>query len=121
MSEKQLLSSRTDIQELLLLAPDWKPVLDSVVAAKKAKDEKSKEVSSFELLERLGAKAIYMKAQTLGPQQATLASFCAIIISSRCLPRCLAITRTSSVSGRKGVTLLIGKRIRLFLWPLNWL
>lgn len=39
---------------------------------KKAKDEKSKEVSSFELLERLGAKAIYMKAQTLGPQQATL-------------------------------------------------
>jgi DNA uptake protein ComE-like DNA-binding protein len=72
MSEKQLLSSRTDLQELLSLAPDWKPVLDSVVAAKKAKDDKSKDISSFELLERLGAKAIFMKAQTLGPQQAAL-------------------------------------------------
>lgn len=62
-----MLSSKTDLQELIALAPDWKPVLESVSQSKNGK-----EIGSFELLERLGAKAIYIKALGLGPRQEVL-------------------------------------------------
>jgi len=64
-----LLSSRTELQEILSLAPDWQPVLDSVVS-KAAGD--GKDVSTYQLFERLGAKAIYMKASALGGQRLIL-------------------------------------------------
>lgn len=64
-----MLSSRTELQEILSLAPDWQPVLDSVVS-KAAGD--GKDVSTYQLFERLGAKAIYMKASALGGQRLIL-------------------------------------------------
>lgn len=60
MTEKQLLSSRTDLEEIFALAPDWVAVHESVVG------KKGREATCFELLERLGAKAIYLKAQSIG-------------------------------------------------------
>ncbi len=64
-----MLSSRTELQEILSLAPEWQAVLDSVVS-KAAGD--GKDVSTYQLFERLGAKAIYMKASTLGGQRLIL-------------------------------------------------
>jgi hypothetical protein len=42
-----LLSSRTELQEILSLAPDWQPVLDSVVS--KAVGD-GKDVSTYQLI-----------------------------------------------------------------------
>jgi DNA uptake protein ComE-like DNA-binding protein len=54
-----MLSSATELQEILRLAPDWSAICDNLIASR-AQDEKSK-VGAFELMERLGAKAIYAK------------------------------------------------------------
>ncbi len=59
-----MLTSPTELQEILSLAPEWQSVVDSVAAAKDLKT-----VSSYQLFERLGAKAIYMKASTLSNQK----------------------------------------------------
>lgn len=59
-----MLTSPTELQEILTLAPEWQSVVESVAAAKDLKT-----VSSFQLFERLGAKAIYMKAATLDSQR----------------------------------------------------
>lgn len=56
-----MLQSTTELQVILQLAPDWAPIYDSVVEANKAE-----KVSAFQLFERLGAKAIYKKALSLG-------------------------------------------------------
>ena len=64
-----MLSSRTELQEILSLAPEWQPVLDSVVS--KAVGD-GKDVSTYQLFERLGAKAIYMKASVLGGERLIL-------------------------------------------------
>ncbi len=63
-----MLSSKTELHEILLLAPEWQSVLDSV-AARQATGKGAGEVGPFQLLERLGAKAIYLKSQTLGPKR----------------------------------------------------
>ena len=54
-----MLSSATDLQELLQLAPDWSPICDNLVAV--CAQEGKKKVGAYELLERLGARAIYAK------------------------------------------------------------
>ncbi len=59
-----MLTSPTELQEILTLAPEWQSVVDSVAAAKDVKA-----VSSHQLFERLGAKAIYMKAAALSSQK----------------------------------------------------
>jgi hypothetical protein len=53
-----MLSSATELQEILRLAPDWSAVCDNLLA--RAQDEKSN-FGAFEFFERLGAKAIYAK------------------------------------------------------------
>src|SRR5882757_9679478 len=59
-----MLSSTTELQVILELAPDWAPILDSV-----AQGSESKHVSAFQLFERLGAKAIYKKAHAVADRQ----------------------------------------------------
>lgn len=80
------MSSKTEIQEILQLAPEWSAILDSLLAgipadgasspvfmarpAEKPKDPVA--VGPYELFQRLGAKSIYKKAQTLGGKQEQL-------------------------------------------------
>jgi len=61
-----LLTSSSAIEEVLGLAPEWQPVLDSVKdgLASGAKP-KTKDVCLTDLFERLGAKALYLKAMSL--------------------------------------------------------
>jgi DNA uptake protein ComE-like DNA-binding protein len=69
-----VLTSQGQIEELLDIAPDWRQIFDSLskdagfadvktVAGSHA--QKPKSVGLFELFERLGAKALYKKAQSL--------------------------------------------------------
>jgi len=64
-----LLTSKTELQELLALAPDWQSILDSYIASKRASGA---DFTTFELLEKLGAKALYMKCLSLTKEQKTL-------------------------------------------------
>lgn len=57
-----MLSSKTELQVILQLAPDWAPIFDSVA-------EGGKQVSAYQLFERLGAKAIYKKALAINDKQ----------------------------------------------------
>jgi len=76
-----VLTSQGQIEELLDIAPDWRQIFDSLskdvsseqssqlgsqpAAGLAAKAGKPKSVGLFELFERLGAKALYKKAQLL--------------------------------------------------------
>lgn len=61
-----MLSSRTELEEILTLAPDWKPVLESL-ARFKSVDER--EISPYQLFEKLGAKSLYMKCLSLSKEK----------------------------------------------------
>lgn len=62
-----VLSSKTEFQELLQLAPDWQAVYESVVANFAA--ERKAPPTAFDLFERLGAKSIYLKALSMSGDQ----------------------------------------------------
>lgn len=58
----KVLSSKTEIQQILQLAPEWAPILESLTASRTAD---GKPAAPVELFERLGAKAIFKKLQAL--------------------------------------------------------
>ena len=64
-----MLTSQGQIEELLDIAPDWRQIFESLskdgAVQSQAQSGKSKAVGLFELFERLGAKALYKKAQLL--------------------------------------------------------
>ncbi|MBN8659609.1 MAG: hypothetical protein LCH63_00850 [Candidatus Melainabacteria bacterium] len=55
-----MLTSRTIVAEILALAPDWKPVYDSLMA-----DSGGASVSAYQLFERLGARSVFLKCLAL--------------------------------------------------------
>ena len=59
-----VLSSTTELQQVLTIAPDWRPIVDSLLS-----NQPDTKVGVFELLDRVGAKAIYLKAVSLGPER----------------------------------------------------
>lgn len=60
-----MLTSQGQVEEVLDIAPDWRQILDSLNASRAAgTDTAAKSVGLFELFERLGAKALYKKAQS---------------------------------------------------------
>lgn len=59
-----MLSSKTKLEEILSLVPEWQPFLDRLIAEGDA--GKSKNVQPVELFQQVGAKAMYAKALTLG-------------------------------------------------------
>jgi DNA uptake protein ComE-like DNA-binding protein len=61
-----VLTSSSAIEEILSLAPEWQPVLDSVRdSLNSGSKPKAGEVKLTDLFERLGAKALYLKASAL--------------------------------------------------------
>jgi len=66
-----LLTSSSAIEEVLGLAPEWQPVLDSVKdGLASGSKPKTKDVCLTDLFERLGAKALYLKAMSLTDDRA---------------------------------------------------
>jgi DNA uptake protein ComE-like DNA-binding protein len=66
-----VLTSSSAIEEILLIAPEWQPVLDSVRDTKSSSSRsQSSDVSLTDLFERLGAKALYLKASALSEKKA---------------------------------------------------
>lgn len=61
-----MLSSPTELDEILALAPDWKPVLESLARSKSVED---REISPFQFFEKLGAKSLYMKCVSLSKEK----------------------------------------------------
>ena len=66
-----MLTSQGQIEELLDIAPDWRQIFESLCRDQSVQSQTGKEsgkpksIGLFELLERLGAKALYKKAQLL--------------------------------------------------------
>ena len=61
-----MLSSKTAFEEIFSVAPEWKPVLDSVRDSfSSGARQATRDVTLTDLLERLGAKALYLKACAL--------------------------------------------------------
>lgn len=55
----EVLSSKTELQEVLQIAPDWRAIADSLAS------NSSSQPGLYELFERVGAKSIYKKAESL--------------------------------------------------------
>jgi DNA uptake protein ComE-like DNA-binding protein len=65
-----LLTSSSAIEEILTLAPEWQPVLDSVKdSLSSAAKPRATDVNLSDLFERLGAKALYLKASALSDKR----------------------------------------------------
>jgi DNA uptake protein ComE-like DNA-binding protein len=99
-----LLTSSSAIEEILSLAPEWQPVLDSVRdGLNSASKPRAHGVNLSDLFERLGAKALYLKASALSdsrPQFLTLLRdhyyqpmFARMLVSNQHLRRFLAQRR----------------------------
>ncbi|MBS2010308.1 MAG: hypothetical protein JST01_24875 [Cyanobacteria bacterium SZAS TMP-1] len=70
-----MLTSSSAIEEVLTLAPEWKPVLDSVKdGLESGSKPRTKDVSLADLFERLGAKSLYLKALALGDERGKFVS-----------------------------------------------
>lgn len=61
-----MLSSPTELDEILALAPDWKPVLESLA---RSKSVEAREISPFQFFEKLGAKSLYLKCISLSKEK----------------------------------------------------
>lgn len=62
-----MLTSSSAIEEVIALAPEWQAVLDSVKdSLASGSKPRTKDVCLADLFERLGAKALYLKALSLG-------------------------------------------------------
>ncbi len=66
-----MLSSRTELAEILGLAPDWKPVLDSLTDGVSKNLDKGA-VTPYAFFEKLGARSIYLKCLSLGKERELL-------------------------------------------------
>ncbi|MBS1998761.1 MAG: hypothetical protein JSS86_20695, partial [Cyanobacteria bacterium SZAS LIN-2] len=70
-----MLTSSSAIEEVLTLAPEWKPVLDSVKdGLESGSKPRTKDVSLADLFDRLGAKSLYLKALALGDERGKFVS-----------------------------------------------
>jgi hypothetical protein len=78
-----VLSAKTKLQEILTIAPEWKAVYDRLLEGAESPSAADKspqkavdgthEIQPFEFFERLGAKAIYLKALSLDKSDALVA------------------------------------------------
>ena len=69
-----MLSSKTALEEIFVIAPEWQPVLESVRDSfTSGAKPQQREVNLTDLLERLGAKALYLKLTALAAQGQTAA------------------------------------------------
>ena len=64
-----MLSSKTCIEGILQIAPEWGAVLESLSSSKEAQSGTLGAVTPLELFQRLGATAIYRKTQALTDKQ----------------------------------------------------